>query len=130
MSRFIVLSALVLAAAACAKPAPTTAPSHAGFEIPTSIQTQVGPVPVVIVDSIQGRDPTEFLNGGYDSRNRVVYLRRDLASVQRVIVFYHEVCHVRTIDAGLHYLISARVLQAFCDQWAMSAAADALHRRP
>jgi hypothetical protein len=111
---------------ACAKP--VTAPRRS--LIPESVPSRLGPVPVVIVDSIRGPDSTQYLLGGFDTRARVIYLRRDLTPQMALLVFGHEQCHLDLADSGLHNLLHPKLADAICDAVGLRYAADRLNSKP
>jgi hypothetical protein len=83
--------------------------------IPRSVPSQLGPVPVVVVDSILAVDSTLNLLGAWDPIRRVIYLKRALAPVQKLHTLYHEACHLWSFDAGIRQLVHPQIMQAVCD---------------
>lgn len=94
--------------------------------IPRSVPSQLGPVPVLIVDSILSRDSTLDLMGGFDLWRRRIYLKRQLGPVQMWQVLYHEVCHVWMFDSGLRQVTPTALEEAICDASATARVAELL----
>jgi hypothetical protein len=102
-------------------------PAPDPFAIPRSIPSQLGPVPVVVVDSILGADPRLNLLGGFDPSNRIVYLKRSLGKAQKKHTFFHEECHVWSFDSGLRQIIPPPLMDAICDASASQRMASLLN---
>lgn len=92
--------------------------------LPTQVPSQLGPIPIVIVDSLadeQGRP----LMGGYHTMRRTIYLRREITSRRmQWYVLSHERCHIVFSDGGLDNLVPPQVVQAICDAFAANRVAD------
>lgn len=128
-----VLLVLLLLVLGCSRqpataPTPDATPSY--LAIPRSIPSQLGPVPVVVVDSIMGADSTLNLMGGFDPIRRVIYLKREQAPVQKLHTLFHEGCHVWSFDAGLRQLVHPQLMQAICDASASARIAEILALNP
>lgn len=122
-----VLLVLLLLVLGCSRqpataPTPNATPNY--LAIPRSIPSQLGPVPVVVVDSIMGADSTLNLMGGFDPWRRVIYLKRSLGPVGMHAVLGHEICHLRMWDSGLRQLIHPVLADAFCDLWGTAFTAE------
>lgn len=120
------LVALMCAVIGCARP--VTAPGL--LDLPRSLPSPLGPVPVLVVDSIRGADSTLNLMGGFDAARRLIYIRRGMAPAAALHVAYHEFCHVWTFDTGLSQLLPPLLLDAICDAWGTSRVAEYLAGRP
>lgn len=117
--------ALLLTLAACG--GPVTAPQPELPPIPRSVATQLGPVPVVFVDSLVNGEGKQVV-GGFHTIKRVIYLRRDLLENPRIAwaVYYHEVAHIVMYDSGLANMIPPEVQQAIADAFAIQRVAEML----
>lgn len=98
--------------------------------IPTQVMSQLGPVPVVIVDSLTNGEGRQMM-GGFHTIRRTIYLRRDLLQNPRVahVVLQHEICHVWSIDSGVAALLSMEAQQAICDASAIYRVSEMLLSR-
>ena len=117
---------LLLLLAGCFHPAKLP-PDPSGLPpIPRSVETSLGSIPVIWVDSLsdeQGRP----LAGGYHSMQRAIYLRRELTlRVVQWRVLFHEKCHVWVSDSGLDNLIPPQLVQSICDASATAQVAEML----
>ena len=103
-------------------PRPRTLPP-----IPTSITSQLGPVPVEMVDVIRVSDAdSTTLVGAFDSWNRKIYIRKDLTFVQQWQIFFHESAHVWLHDSGLSEIMPSKVANAICDAFGSAQVAALL----
>jgi hypothetical protein len=98
------------------------APAYPAF--PRALPSQLGPVPVLVVDSILGADSTLNLLGGFDPRRRIIYIKSGMHPVQALQVLYHEGCHVTLWDTGLRQLMPDRLVDAVCDAQATARVAE------
>lgn len=120
MRRALVLLALL---AACRSPF-NGPPAPEWPPIPRQVSTPLGPIPVVIVDSLRD-DQGRLLDGGYHTSRRTIYIRRGIESRTRQWqVLRHEECHVALDDSGLANLIPTQTIQALCDAFASARVAE------
>ncbi len=119
MKRLLLLVLLT----ACSRPA--TVPRPALSDIPSSVPSQLGPVPVVWVDSMTNGEGQKVL-GGFHIIRRTIYLQNDLKQnpTLALAVFFHETCHVWIMDSGLYNLLPEKVQQAICDAQASYRVAE------
>lgn len=95
----------------CARPTPPSVLPP----IPASVPSLVGPVPVVLVDSLTDEAGTPMM-GGYSPLRRTIYLNRAVTDpTMRAVVLEHERCHADMIAVGLHNVLDSKVAQAVCD---------------
>ena len=108
----------------------TVAPEPELPPIPTQVMSQLGPVPVVIVDSLTNGEGRPMM-GGFHTIRRTIYLRRDLLQNPRVawVVLQHEICHVWSLDSGVGSLLSLESQQAVCDASAIYRVSEMLVSR-
>jgi hypothetical protein len=128
MMRYLTL-VLLLVLTACRAPFQRVEPElppEVLPELPRQVVSPLGPIPVLLVDSL--RAPTgELLDGGYHTERRVIYIRAGITSRARQWqVLRHEECHVVVDDAGLMNLIPAQLVQAICDAFATRRVAEML----
>lgn len=118
--------ALLVLLAACYSPAKLP-PQPELPPIPTQVSSQLGPVPVVWVDSLVNGEGRQML-GGFHTIRRTIYLRKDLKANPRVawVVYLHETCHVWMNDSGLGEAMPASVQQQICDASATAQVAEML----
>lgn len=110
----VLLYALVLLAA-CGRPM-VRPPEPELPPIPSQVVSQLGPVPVVVVDSLQNGNGQSAL-GGFHTIRRTIYIRRDVLENPRLawLVLLHEQVHVFLFDSGIANLIPPDVAQAIAD---------------
>lgn len=119
---------LLLLAAACGRPMLRSEPELLP-ELPRQAVSQLGPVPVLVVDSLRD-DAGRLLDGGYHTSRRAIYIRRGIESRTRQWqVYFHEQCHIAIDDAGLANLIPPQIVQTLCDVFATQRVAEMLADR-
>lgn len=101
--------------------------------IPTEVISQLGPVPVLWVDSLTNGEGRS-MSGGFHTLRRTIFLKRDLQKNPTVawVVLVHEQCHVWSIDSGVAAQVPPDVMQAICDAQAAYRVAEMLQssRKP
>lgn len=122
MKRLLPLLALV----ACAH-VPFNGP--AGLPpIPDAINSALGPVSIVLQDTLVNEDGRALM-GGFQPSNRVIYMHKRIT--ERLVlwqILYHESCHVTLWDTGLrNFFNSAEGMQmadVLCDAFATARVAE------
>ena len=124
-------TALLCGLMACSQNAPRVALGPRVLPpIPTSIASQLGPVPVLFVDVIRASDvDSTTLVGAFDSWTRKIYIRKDLAFVQQWQIFFHESAHVWLHDSGLSEMLHPNMTNAICDAFGSAQVAAMLAMR-
>jgi hypothetical protein len=96
---------------------------------PTPVYSALGPVPVVLVDSLRTGDGRSAL-AGFHTILRTIYVRYDVAASRMLTqVLEHEKCHVALYDAGITVLLPSKLEDAVCDAIGTYQAAQALQTR-
>lgn len=121
--RYLVIALLVLGCTTKEVAAPT--PRH--LRLPSFVPSQLGPVPVLEVDSIRGTDTTQNIMGGWDPEKRVIYIKRGQAPVQKLHTLYHEACHLWSFDNGTRQIVHPQIMQAVCDAAASARVMEILN---
>ena len=94
--------------------------------LPSQVPSQLGPIPIVWVDSLTDEHGRP-LAGGYHSMRRTIYLRRSITSRRmQHYVAHHERCHAVLLDGGLDNIIPSAMVQAICDAFAQDRVAEML----
>lgn len=101
----------------------------APLALPRVLPSQLGPVPVLVVDTIVGVDSTLNLMGGWDPIRRVIYVKRGMHPAQALHTMYHEACHLWSWDSGIRQLVHERLMQAMCDASASALVMERLNQR-
>lgn len=124
----VVVVALLALLTACAPP--RTAPQPELPPIPTQVISQLGPVPVLFVDSLTNSEGVS-MSGGFHTLRRIVFLRNDLKKNPTVawLVLEHEKCHVWSLDSGAASLVAPETMQVVCDAAAAYRVAEMLQSR-
>lgn len=116
---------LLLTLAACRGPMQRVEPELLP-PLPRQIVSQLGPVPVVFVDSLTDEEGRR-LAGGFHTMRRTIYIRREITSRQmQWFVLYHESAHVIMHDSGLDNLIPPALAQSIADAFASARVAEML----
>lgn len=127
----IVLGVLIVACGAApvsSAPTPESLPP-----IPATIGSQLGPVSIVLQDSLMNEDGRVLL-GGFMPANRTIYLSSKIKD--RLVlwqIIYHEDCHVVLWDTGLRNFFNGpggeKMADALCDAFATARVAELVHGR-
>jgi Zn-dependent peptidase ImmA (M78 family) len=121
MKRLVLLLLLAACAQPITRPEPELLPP-----LPNSIPSQLGPVAVLVVDSLHD-DKGQALLGGFHTLRRSIYIRREITKREvQHYVLAHETCHVWIHDGGLDNLIPPPLVQAICDAFAAQRVAEML----
>ena len=123
----ITLFGIALAACRPSQPALNANP----LALPDVVHTTVGPIPVVLVDTLSVADTTAYVMGRFSYKVRTIYLRREITDpIQRLKTLYHELCHVEVIESGLYNHIPHDVGELLCDTFASNRVAALLRGKP
>src|SRR5688572_32892435 len=99
--------------------------------VPDTIHTTVGPIPIVLIDTLKVADSTMYVLGRFSYRNRTIYLRKEITDpIQRWKTLAHEHCHVIVIEAGLYNHIAPDIQELLCDAFASNRVAELLRGKP
>lgn len=132
MRKLLVVAALL---AACASaPTPSVAPTPKWADglppIPDTISSILGPVQVVVGDSLRNERGVMLL-GGFMPQTRTIYLDRSLKNPIVVwTVLRHEQCHVIMWDSGNRNFFDSeagqKIADALCDAFATARVQEML----
>jgi hypothetical protein len=98
-------------------------------DLPTSVPSVLGPVPIFYVDTIRAVDSTKMLVGGYDYYARRILIRQEArrSAITARSIAWHEWCHVVLVDAGL--FVEPSLLEVLCNVLAQARTAERPPRR-
>lgn len=124
------LATVLLCCLGCHGPPVVPVPAPELPPIPAYAVSQLGPVPVVWVDSLTDAHGASIL-GGFSYTARTIYIRNDLRKELRVawVVYGHETCHVWMADTGLYNSLTEVQQQQVCDASAIYRVAEMLTER-
>jgi hypothetical protein len=119
------LAFLLLVLTACRAPFQKVEPEILP-PLPRTIASQLGPVPVVFVDSLHD-DAGRPLLGGFHTLRRTIYIRREITKREvQYYVLFHEAAHVWLHDSGLDNLLPPPLVQSIADAFAAHRVAELL----
>lgn len=84
-------------------------------KLPAFVPSQLGPVPVTLVDRIEPEKGEEYIFGRYSTSRRVIEISRESSHVMQWQTLFHEWAHVVMIDAGLHHGMTEALQEQMCD---------------